>query len=487
MDSRFKNIESELNFKFSKEYLEDAFNALDNYELDQAFIDASSAEKANYSSAYWNSFIANEASIVQDLNFSEAAANYQTSYDKSYWFEAEKALINEGLHFEYKPEYWNEAEKLLSREDRKVFFFRWSAIASILLLFGLIGQGLVTNESPSIVNHTPIDEPTMFVDKIYSRTGSIFDYSKFSVLNPVVSNNSTTSGIANNHSINSPSNLSSIPSNNPNSIIAQPVNDIVDLPHEINPIEQPNQNATPTRIIENIDAIDIPHSALSIARPTPVSLAQMMVPIDNFEPRNGYYIGLYAQTGYGNSVNSEIALGARNAVGVEFAIVPKNLRFLSIGIASGFTHERLRGFEVGENFSRYDISGSVDHSWYRYTYDAIVKLNAGVNAGFKLNDKNKLNLILGYEKYLTSKIKLEEYFDDFLKEQPVQWGVNNVFNQNNFNLGLGYERLLNPQFSLTIESRVGLWSKVNSTYLSGLSNNRDITALIGLKYKIFRY
>ncbi len=491
MDSRFKNIESELNYQFSPEFMEDAFNALDHYDLDQAFIDASNAEKANYSSLYWNNFKAAETSLMQDMTFSDAASNYSVPYDKSYWYEAEKALINEGLHFEYKEEYWNEAKALLAKEDRKAFFYRWSAIASILILAGFVGQSLYTNYNSGVPSVNDITENTVNGNRVIARTQPVFNLSALSQNSQLANVNENITSLPSNPTppvINNgqqPSN--SLSGNQTPGVSPRQVTSLNNSSETIENIPLREVIPNKRRITELIEAIKLPlFPIIQNERPL-IALNEVSVPVDTYIPRNSYQIALHGQTGFGNSVNSDLNLGNRNALNIEFTVIPKKLRFLSFGVSSGIIHESLEGFEAGESFSRYDISGKVDHSGYQYTYDALIKFSSTLNAGFALNQKNKINVMLGYEKYLTSKIKLREYFGDVIKEQPEQWGVNDVFNVNDFNLRLGYERQLSPMLSLTLESKIGLRTKVNQYYFSELNNNRDMTALIGLKYKIFRY
>ena len=78
--------------------------------------------------------------LDQDDAFVEANKSMKATYEPHFWGPADAALQKEGLHYEYKSAYWSEAKKMLDVADRRLFFFKWSAIASLFILisFGTI-------------------------------------------------------------------------------------------------------------------------------------------------------------------------------------------------------------------------------------------------------------------------------------------------------------------------------------------------------------
>ena len=146
MDSRFKNLDSELNFTPDKGQMDAFFNQFDTAAMDNAFVEASQNMQYPYALAYWDNYVSQEGQLIQDVNFAEAAFNYNTAYHPMYWNAAQEVLADEGLHYQYKSAYWSEAQKLLIAAERSVFFSRWIAIASVLLLIGF-GSQLFTERS----------------------------------------------------------------------------------------------------------------------------------------------------------------------------------------------------------------------------------------------------------------------------------------------------------------------------------------------------
>lgn len=168
MDDAFKRMGEEMNFSYDKSLwdqmsadlddaaMDDAFvNAADNLTvsaagasfaevedafMDDAFLDASSQTEAVYSSNLWNNFVSNEADLYMDDAFVNAAKAAKAEYSPAYWGMANAALTSEGLHHEYKPVYWEEARSMLEQSDRKGFFYKWSAVAAVLLLISFLGM-----------------------------------------------------------------------------------------------------------------------------------------------------------------------------------------------------------------------------------------------------------------------------------------------------------------------------------------------------------
>ncbi len=119
------------------------FDAIDDAFMDDAFKEAATKVETPYSSALWTAFDAQRANLEMDEAFDDAAKNTKASYHPAYWMDANEALEEEGLHYEYKRAYWNEAKTLLDKSDRRVFFMKWAGAAAMLLLLSWTGFNLV--------------------------------------------------------------------------------------------------------------------------------------------------------------------------------------------------------------------------------------------------------------------------------------------------------------------------------------------------------
>ena len=525
MDKRFKNIESELNFEFSPEYMAEAFEMLDNFDLDQAFTEAAAADKANYTEQHWNSFVAGESDIIQDVSFTEAAKNTSTPYQKAFWLEAEHALKDAGLHYEYKPEYWADAERLLTRADRKSFFYRWGAVASVLLILGLIGQATFNNPADDELTITSNvnDFTEISAEKVNSRSGQIFSPKPVITAAPIVTEIQLTP------EVNTPIELAELPVTDQSVEFTAPQEDqIVEETPVIEEIvtEQPVTPAPPVvdepeNVIEIIesrvpsvresDMVKInPQPTVVISHNTPEK--EGLLALDPYEhiivPRilkNTYNLAVHGQIGIGDATNSNAVAGNRNSLGVQFNVIPKRLNKWSFGASAGLIYEDLNELNVTINSSVHDRTQSTIHARSLLTFDALVKFNSTFRIGYRFNRNNKLNLGFGFEQYTTSKVKLKEYSEGVLLDNPYlkDWGLTGVFQPYDFNFRLGYERTLTPRLALTIETRISMNDRINSDNtlllqslkaenfeqisLGDINNNRDITTFFGLKYNIFGY
>ncbi|MBN4077686.1 hypothetical protein JYT25_00900 [bacterium AH-315-C20] len=112
---------------------------MSNAFMDDAFKEAASQQQAAYSTAYFSEFESQKGDLEMNDAFTEASNATTASYSTDYWPDADVALRNEGLHYEYNPTYWAEAKSLLDIADRTQFFIRWSSVATILLLLSFLG------------------------------------------------------------------------------------------------------------------------------------------------------------------------------------------------------------------------------------------------------------------------------------------------------------------------------------------------------------
>ena len=129
LDSAFKSASEKVMFVPQMDLTE----SMDDAFMDESFRAAADAP-VDYNTSYWDQFQANLPLIQQDEAFLHASNSTVTPYQPHYWSDADVALQNEGLHYEYKSAYWNEAKVLLDKSDRGIFFIKWSAVAAILLL-----------------------------------------------------------------------------------------------------------------------------------------------------------------------------------------------------------------------------------------------------------------------------------------------------------------------------------------------------------------
>ena len=170
MDDSFRKMSEEFKVSYDKSFWEEAKAKLENDSLDSAFRDAAAQfsaasiggmelaseslsdafmdeafkEAANkmsvtYDAAYWSQMEASQPDLQMDEAFHTASKELKASYNPAFWGDADIALQQEGLHYEYDSAYWNEAKELLDKADRKSFFRRWAGVAVLLLLISFAG------------------------------------------------------------------------------------------------------------------------------------------------------------------------------------------------------------------------------------------------------------------------------------------------------------------------------------------------------------
>jgi len=527
MDSRFRNIESEMSFEFSSEYLKDAFDALDNYDLDHTFIEAVKQQKVNYTNDHWTAFKANEADLVQDSTFAEAANELHTPYQKSFWTEAEQALFNEGLQYEYKSQYWKEAERLLIKSDRKSFFYRWASVASIFILVGLISQYFIPLTNEIIPERSDIlaDDPGFNQgERISIRSGHIINSRTNLFVDQSVIDHSATenNGINQNDVAEDVRNVNNLHEESEHNFSIETSIPVGNKNVNTTLTEQTNQDISSTH--GHLDYETIERSATrEFGRPQTYHINKILprefnleenrkkildIPMENtiFPTilKNTYNLALHVQAGIGNPTNSSSEFSNRNSVSVEFSVIPKRLSKFSFGLITGFVNEDLKNLEIKINSAYHnERTGSVDYAESQLIFGSIIRLNAALKTGYRINHYNRINLSFGYERYATSNIQLVEYSENTLGENKTEWGINSMLRLHNFNLRLGYEKMLTSRLAFTFESKFSLNNRINfeaieerygTNYaakalvnLNEINDGNDITAFFGLKYSIFGY
>jgi len=266
MDDQFKKASEDLKFPYQGSFWDDVESKLADESLDSAFKSAS--EKAmfvpqmdltesmddafldesfksaadvpvDYNASYWEQFQANLPLIQQDEAFLYASNSTVTPYQPHYWSDADVALQNEGLHYEYKSAYWNEAKVLLDKSDRGIFFLKWSAVAAILLLLSFGGIYQATNDEQILAdgNSEPTNKLNLSSNTNQNEANLIFvNQENFAAAilasdlnsNTVISNANSTTENNSNHT-----NLTNRLTNQ-NSSINNPTNQFVEPSNRIN-------------------------------------------------------------------------------------------------------------------------------------------------------------------------------------------------------------------------------------------------------------
>ncbi len=532
MDKRFNTIENELDYSYSNDswqyaekMLDDAFldssfieaaeqvaaapiidfSAIDDAFLDDAFVEASSNTKTNYSSHYFNDFKSKEDALFQNEIFVSAAKATTSNYQNEYWNAANIALQNEGLHHEYKAEYWAEAEKLLVKDKRRGFFFLWSSVAALLLLFSAIGLNQNSSNRSANITETQnksskqvqkkIQEPITKSNHLLSKPDTkLIESNKLKTnLNQiressVSSSNETT--LKTDQAIDK-MNLMDRPIvetlntdkilDNSNYITTPPLLTTIE-----NVASNDNDDTETSKhtILSKIKAQKISHIAINNLEKSPQLLKLTPIIIKPI-----HEIGIKFEKGIGNVfTDDQTSFSSRNALYLDYRFTPiKILRQFQFGFETGLYHMNLDNLEYEQNYSIYQNHGGVDHYWAKMTYKDLVYISSSINTFYSINKQHKVKIGFGVDKLMTSKIdmKYKANSENSVQDNNGEWGLNKGINTIDFTFGIGYEYVINTKFSVMFDSKFGTIDKTNNSYLRNTKMNRDLSLLFGLKYNIF--
>lgn len=531
IDKRFQNLDNEVSFTASSQdwksaeqmldnaFLDDAFvnaaslnvvqdtvnsvdfDSVDNAFMNQAFLDASKNVTFDYNQSFYSDFKSKESELIQDNSFKEAASLSSITYKKEFWGDADKALQAEGLHYQYSSSYWKEAEKLLNRETRRAFFYRWSAVAIILLLISFAGlkfnsqNQLNSNLQFSLSENT--NKPSGLNSKAESNNNTFSEINNLSdELKNVVSSNSSLVS-------NSEIELGDKSSKNP---IVKSSDLNVDLKVYVNNNSLKEFSTNKPKIIAFVADKDekvTKKNGFKVNKikliPVKESITQnrqnyslgSKLPVDIQESNKilaTHNFGVKISKGLGNNFeNTTGMLSARNAGYLEYRFIPHyKLAKFEFGANLGLYHMNLNNYEYENNYSVYHNAGDVEHYWYKMTYKDLVFLSTNFSTHYKINKKHKINVNIGFDRLVTSRIKSEyKEVQELAVDNGSEWGINKGVNKIDVNFGIGYELELSPKFSFTFDSNIGLIDKTNNDYLERIHDDRDLSIMLGLKYNLF--
>jgi hypothetical protein len=517
MDSRFKNIDKELHFAPNKAIIDEVFQQFDDLALDNAFLNACQQTKFTYAPSYWTLFKNEEADLIQNVNFSEAAQNSTVAYHPFYWNEAESALIEEGLHYQYDPTYWSEAKQLLHKADKKVFFRKWLSIASLLLIFGFLGNVF----SPT--KQLPSTEPIVAVKEVNLRDVNDNRTQK--------TNDATNIGHDNFNKIYKPDELNKQKntrialSDNTNSSTANKTksestsshNSSVELAHTD---KQPEIGTGPSPLSDQLEGLMnesdkvnsssgintvIKSSALNSNHPdlaikkidlTPkqngIENKPKMIPgpewrlIEVSAPivKNRPEVYALLQSGIGNTFSDQTVYNYRLGadLGIQFNI--KQLGGLNISVQSGFDYQSLENFVNSHSVVDYKRTGSVNYLAYGYEFADVVKFQNTVLVGYQVFPKFGFKIGGSIDQYFTSKIKVHERVGDIAAVSPYQWGKNDFIRNTDFQIvgQIAYD--LFTKFSIIASADFGLINQINHMKNPSLEPIKNRSLSFGIKYRL---
>ncbi|MBD3636057.1 MAG: hypothetical protein HUJ25_01845 [Crocinitomicaceae bacterium] len=539
MDDAFKRMGEEFKVKYNPEFWEDAKSKLDDASLDDAFkaaalnaaevpaldptsvsesvddmfmdsafVEASSEQSANYDSKFFQEFLEKEGDIAMDEAFVEASGATVVDYLPEYWEDADKALKNEGLHYEYSTEYWKEARRLLDREDRKVFFTRWSAAAAILMLISFSGQFLNpvsdfeveamqanvqgTTEYENIyLSNSDVESAknALLADKEFADYTNLAD--AFGATNNAhndahtndVATNENNENISVDHLTNSVDNETTI-------VTSTGSENVKTDESTFNSKKLEGDLAINNKLEDELTLMDIDKRYKPEIHQIGYSKFAPQIKIEKTPPMTMHSVGVLAQSGIGNKWgNFSFMPTLRNSVGIEY-IVSSGKRFQNFEFGGSFmiNHIRQSRLNTEDRSTVYDVNGNVTKYWRKVQLKDMVFANLNGLVNYRVAPDHKVKFGLGME-YLVGVRSNMSYVDDFTNEIKTvnnNWGVKEGLKKFDIRLTVGYEYEISNRFTLQVNSNLGLFDRTDNTFLKDEQTDREINVMLGLKYNFIK-
>lgn len=578
MDESFKKMSEEYKATYHKSFWEDAKAQLENDALDNAFREAAAQYvpasfvglgteslgdafmddafreaaanvSVTYNQMYWQQMEAAEPDLQMNDAFFEAAKSTKANYNPIYWGEADIALQNEGLHYEYQSAYWKEARELLDRADRKTFFTKWSAVAAALLLFSFFGinlngvdtangngrsrdnQGNVVEKmlaNTQLENWSTANQQTdVLVEDLDNTVGSnqhvvpgpnsyqldnhlVLDSEREAVESENVNETVERNDVVNPSSVNPAENETVVESGagsdterpDENETITDPLVQDSNVDHRNEGDQMPNLNYGQNRFnngltkpltLVSAQKRDINRMQQNNALLNPALLALPEFTLAEITPLKRlpvYTFGLIGGAGVGNSFGSDDLLLTRRVYG--------GLEYLRHG------YGKLRKFEFGANLmvnyakhddfgvdslvERFLDNGDVQRFWYKLQVHDLFYANANMLVNYRINTRHKVKFGVGIERLIGVQSNMAYKLNDDKGIQTVNnnWGVENGIKTTDMRFMFGYEYRWSNKFGVQLNAAYGLFDRSDNSFYGGSGVfDNEMNITLGLKYNLF--
>lgn len=569
MDDAFKKMSEDLKVTYDKSFwesakaklddanLDDAFKAaasamevspaldategIDDMFMDAAFVDASSEASVSYDSSFFEEFMNQQGDLIMDEAFNEASSSVTVDYLPQFWNDADRALRNEGLHYEYDSAYWAEARKLLDRSDRKVFFTRWTSVAIALLLISFGGQQFLStsitnvngiqaseshNESELVVSGNNLSEVVLANELKVEDNNSI---------NSSTSNDNSEEGLAHHEMVHTNDNGSA--HNSGSQLTLENAQEITNGTDTRNPLDQAIENLETTNetnaqitLIDNNsvgsstrnpldNVIEVVESSSTIGTLEVLGTQQTnsvistdmnllnspeihsidrnsntlkmpKVTIEQIKPRTVHSLSVVGGSGIGNKWGSFSFLPTlRNSVGLEYmTCTVKRFKNLELGGSLMLNHVKQNNFGYEDRISVYNTYGGVTKYSRSVQLKNMVYGNANFLVNHRLSPRHKMKFGVGFE-YLLAANSNMSFIDGKVQQVTIvndNWGVKEGLNKFDVRFTVGYEYQLTNTLALQLNTNYGMFDRTDDFYLKSDEKNVEIGVMLGLKYNLFR-
>lgn len=567
MDDAFKNLEEGMNFSYSKNLWEqmesqlendamDAafqnaannfessagldFNAIDDAFLDDAFAEAAKKVEYGYHSDFWNEFEKNKSDLELDNSFNEASQAAKAVYHPHYWVPANEALTEEGLHFEYQQEYWDEARAMLEKSERGKFFFRWSLVATVLLLLSF-GATLNFSEEAyfeNVSNLSILANPhgsvakKNFTEVTLKNFVSLYDDREFMIenQNPEEFIGGSNENLTAYQELNQ---LERVETNNPNGTAFNPTNQSGDASRPSNggtesaqegqlvmdgsegqttinlPINTQENNS---ELIQNehfqsnntlLESLGLNKEVnkiqpIKIVNPIYNFSAPEMPQVEILKPQlsSNEFIQIYAGYGQGGlygspndvNLNQSNPYSQRVELGVNFNKSIGRLKRAEFGLNVNIQQNKQNNIGWYGESKKYRMDGLTGAEYYFVDYDIkdVYYGGVGFNLNYRIGPKHILMSTINVARVLNVRSDLRYKVDD---NDPVEiinnWGILSGMELNDLTFGIGYKYQLNQKIGVFAMGTFGVMDRTDNLFLGDFKSDKEQRVVVGLSYNIF--
>lgn len=578
MDESFKKMSEEYKATYNKSFWEDAKAQLENDALDNAFREAAAQyvpagftglgveslgdafmddafreAAANVSVAYnqtfWQQMEAAEADLQMNDAFFDAAKSTKANYNPIYWGEADMALQNEGLHYEYQSAYWKEARELLDRADRKTFFTKWSAVAVVLLLFSFLG--INSNEVSSFAgNGKSRENQGNSAEKMLANTQlenwSAADLESDLLVEDLDNTVTHAQDVVPNPNTHQPNNNLAL-DHEPEGVESENGNETIEGNEALDSdLVDPGQNETVNEN-ETVSNTEVPQQNETVADPLvhdsnvdytnevvhesnlnhgqsrfnngltkPLTLASAKeLNMDRMQQNNAllnpallalpeftlaeitplkrlpvHTLAFIGGAGVGNSFGSDDLLLTRRVYGgLEYLRHGYGkLRQFEFGASLMVNYAKHDDFGVDSLVERFLDNGDVQRFWYKLQVHDLFYANANVLVNYRINTRHKVKFGVGIERLIGVQSNMAYKLNDDKGIQTVNnnWGVENGIKTMDMRFMLGYEYRLSNKFGVQLNASYGLFDRSDNSFYGGSGVfDNEMNITLGLKYNLF--
>ncbi len=468
---------------------------IDNAFMDDAFTSAANNQSAAYSAAFFTEMEADLGNIQMDEAFVEGTKSMKATYQPHFWGPADAALQKEGLHYEYSSAYWNDAKRMLDTVDRKGFFLKWSAIATLLLLLSFGSVGLLNNtEETSYLSLKGIDEMSIASADYSNNKDYISNESlKEIVLNSFnnynfTSNNEVTAIGPSNSNYNHSTSTSTF--ENTNSLFT------INSSHNSNLVNQNRESNNEVDLLEDemgLLADHIDESLINKIENSEHDISELNAnpaKIEKFMLSNVHSLSYIGHIGVGNRYGfAEFVPTWRNTFGLEYMNTSySNRRNFEFGGSFLINHIRQNSLGTERRVNVFTKEGDVNKSWYKLQLIDMIYANVNFLMNYKLDERNKLKFGIGVERLLSvkSNMSYKIHGDEEITTVNNNWGVKEGLNPFDLKVSLGYECQLSNRFSLQLMGNYGLLDRSDDEFLLNSFDDHELNITVGIKYTFMR-